>query len=394
MPRPTFAEIDLGAVRHNLRALRGLLAPGVRLMGVIKADAYGHGAVPVARTLEAAGVDMLGVALVEEGVELRAAGVRAPILVMGGLPEDEIPHLLEHDLRPTVTDVGTIGALAALAPKSGPRIAAHLNIDTGMNRLGIRAADAARAVEALRASGRVRLEGVYTHFASADAPDPATTESQLADFSHALLKLKAQGLAPPVVHAANSSALVTLPVSHFDMVRPGLALYGVSPCDAARTRVDLVPALTLKTRVTHLAHVPRGEGISYGHTWRAPRDALIGTLPVGYGDGYPRALSNRGRVRAGAHLCPVVGTVCMDATLVDLTDVPGTKVGMEVALIEADNDSPLGARAIAESTGTISYEILTGLSKRVPRLYREPDDAQSAPAAAGAPASVSPPPRA
>jgi len=369
MPRPTRAEIDLTAIRDNLRTLRERVGPGVKVLGVVKADAYGHGAVEVSRALEAAGIDMLGVALVEEGVELRSEGVQAPILVMGLIHADDVAHALEFDLTPTVDGPATAAEVETRAAELDRTACVHLKIDTGMNRLGVRAEDAADAAAAIGRMEHLVLEGAYTHFACADC-DADTTAAQLARFRQALAALRGVGAEPPLVHAANSSATFTLPESHFAMVRPGLALYGVHPCRAAED-VPLRPALALVTRVACLKRVPRGEGVSYGHRWRAARDSLLGVLPVGYGDGYPRALSDGGRVRAAGRLVPVVGTVCMDATMVDLTDVPEARPGLEVTLIEAESAGPIGAAAVAEVAGTIPYEILTGIGKRVPRVYRQ-----------------------
>ena len=370
MPRPTYAEIRLDAVRHNLEALRSLLAPGVKVLGVVKADAYGHGAVPVARTLVAGGIDMLGVALVEEGAELREAGVATPVLVMGTIPRDEVASLIAHDLQPTVVNEETAREIDREAARQGRVVQAHLKVDTGMNRLGVRAEAAVETAEAVARLGHLRLEGVYTHFACAEERNQTETREQLRRFGEVLAALSS---GPATVHAANSAALIGVPESHFNMVRPGLALYGVHSHPDEVEKVTLEPALTLRSSVVHLKPVRRGEGVSYGLTWRAERDSLIGVLPIGYGDGYPWALSNRGRVRIGtgdeARLCPVVGRVCMDATMVDLTDVPGARSGLEATLIEADGASPLSVARIAEAVGTIPYEILTGLSKRVPRRY-------------------------
>jgi len=369
VPRPTYAEVNIQAIRRNFRALRGLLNPGTAMAGIVKADAYGHGAVPVARALVEEGVRMLGVALVEEGVELRQAGLQVPILVLGTLPLDEIPAVLEHDLTVTIDDVRTARALAARAAGSPRRVAVHLKVDTGMNRLGVRAEAAPDALAEIAGLKALALEGVYTHFACADEDCHPATPDQLARFRHLLATLEARGLRPPLVHAVNSSALVLLPDAHYDMVRPGLALYGIHPCEATAARVTLEPAMALRTEVTHLKHVRRGEGASYGHTWRAERDSVLGLLPIGYADGLPRALSNCGQVRADGRLCPVRGIICMDATMVDLTDVREARVGLPVTVMEASNESPLGAAAMARACGTISHEILTGVGRRVPRRY-------------------------
>jgi len=368
MPRPTYAQVDLGAVRDNFRALATLAAPRIKVLGVVKADAYGHGAVEVSRTLQDAGIDMLGVALVEEGVLLREAGIRAPILVMGTLPADEMDAALAHDLRVTVADLATAAALQRRAAACRRRARVHLKIDTGMNRLGFRAEEAAAAARAVAAMKRLVVEGAYTHFACADEDGHEATGRQLARLRRAIAAMRAAGVRPPLVHAANSSALITTPAAHFNMVRPGLALYGVRPCPAA-AKIRLKPAMTLKTEVAHLKVVRPGEGVSYGHRWKAKRDALLGLLPIGYADGYPRALWRRGKVRVAGRLCPIRGVICMDAMLVDLTAVPDPRVGMPVTLIEDDHASPLSAEALARLCGTIPYEILTGIGSRVPRVY-------------------------
>jgi len=369
MPRPTYADVDLGAIRHNFRTLRALVPPAVRMLGVVKADAYGHGAVEVSRALEAAGIDMLAVALVEEGRALRDAGLRAPILVMGVAPDDEIDPALACGLTLTVVDAETAAAVERRAAARGGRAAVHLKIDTGMNRLGVRAEDAAATAAAVAGMAHLDLEGAYTHFACADGADDAASARQLARLRAALGAMREAGVRPPLVHAANSSALVTMPESHFGMVRTGLALYGVPPCKAAEG-VNLRPALSVRTRVAQIKRAAAGEGVSYGHRWRAARDSVLGVLAIGYADGYPRALGAGGQARAGGRLVPVAGTVCMDAVMVDLTDVPGAAPGLEVVLIEADNSSPLGAAAVARLAGTIPYEIFTGLGRRLPRVYR------------------------
>jgi alanine racemase len=369
MPRPTWAEIDLDALRHNLGAIRERLAPGVRVMGIVKANAYGHGAVTVGRTLADAGIDMLGVALVEEGLELREAGVRVPILMMGLAAEADLAAALAADLTLTVDGAATAEPVERAAAGRGEPAAVHLKIDTGMNRLGVRAEEAAQAAADVDARPHLRLDGAYTHFACADADDDAVTPGQVAAFAEALKAMRAASIDPPLVHAANSAALLARPEAHFGMVRSGLALYGVPPSEAAK-QARLRPVLTLKSRVAALKRVRAGEGVSYGHRWRAERDALVGVLPIGYADGYPRALSGRATVRAAGRLVPVVGTVCMDLAMVDLTDVPEAEPGLEVTLLEADNASPLSASALAEAAGTIPYEILAGIGLRVPRVYR------------------------
>jgi len=372
MARPTYADVDLAAIRHNFLALRALVGPGVRLLGVVKADAYGHGAVAVGLALQAAGIDLLGVALVEEGIELRVAGVSVPVLVMGIPPADEIAAAIEYDLRLTVEDPATAQEIERQAAARDRAVRVHVKVDTGMGRLGLRAEEAPSAIEAVARLPHLVAEGLYTHLACADLPEDGVTADQLARFRAVLEGCAAKGLRPPLAHAANSSALIRYPESRFDAVRAGLALYGVRPC-AAAGGVDLRPALSLHTHVARLKRIRRGEGVSYGHTWRASRDSVLAILPIGYADGYPRALSNRGQVRAAGHLAPVVGAVCMDMTLVDVTGAAGAAVGTPVVLIEAAHESPLSAEALARLAGTIPYEILTGLSRRIPRVCRAAD---------------------
>jgi len=370
MPRPTWAEIDLAALRYNLAAVRGRIARDVRVMAVVKADAYGHGAVSVARALAEAGVDMFGVALVEEGVALREAGLAAPILVMGLAAEADLADALAADLTLTVDGPATAEPIDLAAAARGARAEVHLKIDTGMNRLGVRAEVAADAADAVAALPHLDLAGAYTHLACADESDDAVTPGQLAAFGEALEAARSAGVTPPLVHVANSAAVFARPEAHFGMVRSGLALYGVAPSEAAKAG-GLRPVMALKTRVATVKRVREGEGVSYGHRWKAARDSRIGVLPVGYADGYPRALSGRAQVRAAGRLAPVVGAVCMDLVMVDLTDVPGAAPGLEVTLLEADPESPLSAAALAEAAGTIPYEILAGIGPRVPRVYRE-----------------------
>jgi alanine racemase len=287
---------------------------------------------------------------------------------MGATPADEIDAAIEHDLSPTINDLDAARELEAHAAARGRTVCVHLKIDSGMNRLGVRAEDAPEAVAALREMKHLVLEGAYTHFACAESEDQAPSREQMTRLQAALARMRAAGAAPLLIHAANSAAILMLRQAHFDMVRSGLALYGIAPGPAPGAG-QLLPALTLKSQVAHLKRVRRGEGVSYGQTWKAPRDSLIGVLPIGYADGYRRHLSNCGQVRVAGRLCPVVGIVCMDATLVDLTDVPDARVGMPATLIEADPSSPLSVAAVAGLCGTIPYEILTGISARVPRVY-------------------------
>jgi alanine racemase len=364
--RPTVAEIDLGAVQRNFQRVQGAVGPGVAVWGVVKADAYGHGAVEVARVLEPL-CNALAVSLVEEGMELRAAGIRAPIVVLGAYYDRRHADALAHRLTPVVYDVGDLERFAAAAERRGRRADVHVKVDTGMSRLGVPTADLASVLARVRGLPSLRLAGLGTHFASADLPDVEATRAALARFMRCLDEARGQGFADLINHAANSAAAVRFPEARLGAVRPGLALDGAMPSPHV-TLPGLEPALRLTTRVMAVHDVGVGTGVSYGGTWRAGRPSRVATLPIGYADGYPRHV-HAAEVLVRGQRAPIVGAVCMDMLMVDVTDVPAVAVGDRVTLIGAD---PQGGQAItvddvARWAGTISYEILCGVSKRVPR---------------------------
>jgi alanine racemase len=387
--RPTVAEVDCGALRRNLSRVRVMAGPGVRVYGVVKADAYGHGAVAVARVLAPA-CDALAVSLVEEGLELRAAGITCPILVLGAYYGGRHSEVLEEGLTPVVYDLadlerfGTVPArrrpraAGALADGRSPsRAALHLKLDTGMNRLGFSAAGLQAALDRVAGVSGLHVEGVCTHFSSADLPDESWTREQLRRFATSLDLLRARGLAGVVVHAANSAAMARFPEARFAAVRPGLALYGAMPSPVVAQHVPAVaalePALSLRTRIMALHEVAPGAAVSYGARWVAERASRIATLPIGYADGYPRHVEGAQVLVRGARV-PVVGAVCMDMMMADVTSVPGAEVGDPVTLIGRDGAEAIGTDDLARWAGTVNYEILCGISKRVPRLYRDEGD--------------------
>jgi alanine racemase len=379
--RPTEAVVDLSAVAHNFRLAVELA--GRPAMGIVKADAYGHGAVRVARALVEAGAPLLAVALVEEGLELREHGIHAPILVLGAAYGDRYDLLVEHRLTPVVFTPEHIARLAAAARAAGTRVSAHLKIDTGMGRLGAPPAELPALVDALRRGPEVDLEGVCTHFANADVEPRATTDGQVRRFDEMSRALASAGFAPRLHHLANSAGTLEYPAARQDLTRPGIMIYGYSPLEssapisaAARDVVlRLRPALTWRTAVLHVKTVAAGTAISYGGRWVAARTSRIATIPVGYGDGYDRRLSGRAGfgsadVLVRGRRAPVAGTVCMDMTMVDVTDVPDAAVGDEVVLLGAQGGLRIGADELASKLGTISYEVLCAIGKRVPRRYR------------------------
>ncbi|PZN03206.1 MAG: alanine racemase [Bacillota bacterium] len=368
--RPTWVEVDLDAIAHNVETLQRLAAPA-QLMAVVKADGYGHGAVMVARTALAHGARRLAVAVVEEGVHLRQSAIACPILVMGWTPPWQYGLALRYDLELTVSSEEEARALAEAARREGRRVRVHLKVDTGMGRLGLRWDHPRLAEVAARIAGLGGLElvGVFTHLATADDPDAPLTEEQLARFGRIVATLDERGLRPLLRHAANSAALLRLPGARYDLVRPGIALYGLEPFRGAVAAFDLRPALAWKTRVALVKEVPAGTPISYGATFVTRRPSRIAVLPVGYADGLRRALSNRGQVLVGGRRVPIVGRVCMDQVMVDVTDAGPVAVGDEAVLIGRQGDEAITADEMAGWMDTIGYEVVTGIGRRVPRIY-------------------------
>jgi len=368
---PVWAEIDLGAVARNVQALRGLLRPGTRLMAVVKANAYGHGAVEVSRVALAAGADMLGVARVAEGAMLRRAGIDAPILVLGCVPPHQCDELIRFELRATVYNRELAEELAAAGRRRGTRVPVHVKVDTGMGRLGWLTED--RDLEEVLRVARLpglEVEGIFTHFAAADERDKAFTRRQLALFLDFLERLKKKGLEVPYRHAANSAALIDLPETQLDLVRPGISLYGLYPSpEVDRARVTLHPAMTFKTVVAAVKRVPAGFTVSYGCTYVTPCPSVIATIPAGYADGYSRLLSSRGQVLIHGRRARVVGRVCMDMFMVDVSHIPDVAVGDEVVLFGRQGGAELPVEEVAGTIGTINYEVVCMVSARVPRVY-------------------------
>jgi alanine racemase len=386
--RPTWAEIDLEALVANVSAVRAL-APRTDVLAVVKANAYGHGAVVVGRALEATSVRMLAVALVEEGVELRNAGVRKPILVLGGAYHGGYQLMIEHDLTPAVFRIDHLEDLAEAARRKGLRAAAHLKVDTGMGRIGVFPDELDAFLDRAAHIAEVRLTGVLSHFANADLADAELTGEQIRRFRAALAAMRARGMEPPLRHLSNSAGVIDRPEVRdgleLNLVRPGLMLYGVPPAPWLREKVSLRPVLSWKTAVIHLKRVKKGTPISYGSTWIAPRESVIATLPVGYADGYDRAYSNRGEVLIRGRRAPIAGTVCMDLFMADVTDIPEVALGDEAVLLGEQGAERISAEDLAQLSGTIPYEILCRVGARVPRQVRSGTNVPgvSADAAAG-----------
>jgi len=361
--RPTRAEILLDAIGHNLRVVQEAAA-GRKILAVVKADAYGHGVVPVARRLQEEGVDGFGVALAEEGIELREAGIDRAILVLNGINGGAHREIIAAGLTPVVYELSEARAFELV---SGSRpIDVHLKVDTGMGRLGVPLGELSDFLRELRRFPSIRIAGLMTHLSTADA-DPQYVAEQLAGFSEARGLVRRFGHEPAVLHVANSAALFRHPESHFDWVRTGLALYGYPGSDTIDA--PLRPALRWRTEVLRVRTLQAGESVGYGRSFRAPAETRLATIPVGYGDGLLRSASNRGQVLIGGVRCPIVGNIAMDLTTVDVSGVSRVAVGDEVLLLGEQGGSVLDARDLAVAAGTIPYEVLTNVSRRVPRVY-------------------------
>ncbi|HEU4339818.1 MAG TPA: alanine racemase [Planctomycetota bacterium] len=364
-----WAEIDLPALRRNIATVRREVGPTPRIMAVVKADAYGHGAVPVAWHALKSGCDALGVGDSAEALQLRESGITGPILILGAIIEEEIPKVVEADVAVSVHSPDLLDLLDDEARRQHRLLRLHLKIDTGMGRLGAsphRAGEIAREIQSRR---NLELEGLCTHLSSAFTANAAQTREQLDRFHEAVEALKAIGIRPPVLHAANSAGMLTFPESRFDMVRTGNTLYGLDPGLFRKLNIPLSPILSLKTRIAFLKGVPAGTPVGYEQTWRSTRPTRIATCPVGYNDGYPRLLSNRASALVRGRRVPVVGTVTMDYVMLDVGDLEETAVGDEVTLIGRDGVEEIRCDELAATIGTIPYEITCGLGRRVKRIY-------------------------
>lgn len=369
MPPLTYIEVDLDAVAHNAQAIKAHIGPHVHLIAVVKANAYGHGMVEVARTALQHGASWLAVGRVDEGIALRDAGITAPILVMGYTLPGDIEDAVVRALTLTVADLASVEAVSTLARRLGRIIPVHIKVDTGMGRFGVLPDEVLPFVTSVSALSGVRIEGLFTHFAVADLADKEYTWHQFRVFQRVRVRLEAAQYQIPVYHVANSAAMLDLPEMHLDAVRVGIALYGLPPSGEVATTVPLRPALSLKSHVARVRTLPAGSSISYGRTYITQRDTPVALVPVGYGDGYHRVLSNRGMVLINGRRAPIVGRICMDQFVVDISQVEPVELNSEVVLIGRQGDERITAEEVATWAETINYEIVTGLSPRVPRLY-------------------------
>jgi alanine racemase len=365
----TYASIDLAALGHNLSQIQERLGHNCSVMAVVKANAYGHGAIEISRTLVDRGISRLAVASVQEGMALREAGITAEILVLVDLFDNHIQDLLAYRLTPVITEQRLLPDLAKAAEAANQSFPIHIKVDTGMGRLGFSPHEVARLFDALPGWKSLRVEGFMTHLADSDGDDSSHTEQQLKSFCSLLDYVERRGFKVPIVHVANSAAVVRYPQSHFSLVRPGIMLYGYHTLPDPVPRFELKPLLSLRTTVMQLRTIKPGESVSYNRTFVAKRPSTIAVLPIGYADGYSRRLSNQGFVLIDGKRAPIVGLICMDMTMADVTDIPLVHVGDEVTLIGRQGQDAIWADEIAGWTGTIPYEVLCAIGPRIPRVY-------------------------
>jgi alanine racemase len=364
--RPVWAEIDLGAISHNVRQVREVMAGNAKICAVLKANAYGHGAVTVARTVLQAGVDQLAVAILNEALELRRAGFRVPILILGYTPTYQATTVVEQDITQTIFSMDSAQALSGAAVAACKIVNVHIKIETGMGRIGLRPEDAGAFAAAVAALPGIRIEGVFSHFATADSRDKSFTIEQYKLFTEALKCIEAMGITIPIRHIANSAATLNFPAVHLDMVRTGIVLYGLWPSDEMVKTIELKPAMKFKAQVAFVKNMPVDYSISYGRTYFTRRLSRIATLPVGYADGWSRLLTNKASVSIRGQRAPLIGRVCMDQCMIDVTHIPEVEIGDE-ALLFGGADLPV--EEIAKHLGTINYEIVCMVGQRVPWIY-------------------------
>ncbi len=363
----TWVEVDLKAIAANVQALKTFVGPEVEIIAVVKANGYGHGEVAVAKTALANGATRLAVHRMLDGVRLRQGGITAPILILGYTPPSGLPMVIEHQLTQTVIDVPVAEALAALAHSPTP---IHIKVDTGMSRYGLFPHQVLDFIRTVQRLPHLYIEGIFSHFATADDADPQPMLAQWQSFRALLQALEAAGIAIPLRHICNSAAVLTLPEAHLNAVRPGLLIYGLAPTDVVPMPFPLHPALTLKSTVVQVKDLPAGSAIGYGRTYITPTPMRMALVPIGYGDGYHRLISNRGAVLIHGQRAPIRGRVSMDQIVVDVTDIPDVAIGDEVVVIGSQGQERISAEEVARWADTIPYEVLTSIHTQIPRRYR------------------------
>ena len=365
------ARVDLNAIRHNLKQVRNKLHKGTKLMVIIKADAYGHGAVPIAKALDEEWIDAYGVAIIEEAIELRAAGITKPILILGYTPKEQYSLVVAYDVTQTVFQYEMAEALSAEAVRQGRPAKIHIKIDTGMSRIGYPdSPESVKEIKQISQLDGIQIEGLFTHFARADESDKSSTERQLQRFLDFTDILEREGISIPIKHASNSAGAIDHKRAELNMIRCGIATYGIYPSEeVSRTEVQLIPAMELITHVIYVKEVEAGVGISYGATYVTGRKTKVATIPVGYADGYSRNLSTTGKVIIHGQYAPIIGRICMDQFMVDVTDIDGVKQGDFVTLLGREGNSYISVEELAAWSHSFPYELVCNVGKRIPRVY-------------------------
>lgn len=368
--RPVWLEINLDAIAHNVKKIRQIVGKNTQIIAVVKANAYGHGAVEVSETLLENGVTMLGVGVIEEGIVLREAGIKAPILVCGLTTNDQLEPLVMYNLSATVCNLTAVKTLSRIASKNNKRVPVHIKIDTGMGRLGIPSEDTLNFVKEIGKMKNIEIEGIFTHFAATNEENGVYTRKQFEKYKKALLELEREGINIPLKHVANSAAILNSSCFHLNAVRPGIIIYGLFPSPKTKRTVQLKPAAELKTKIVFLKEVSAGESIGYGGTYTTTKPTRIAILPVGYADGHSWLLSNKGEVLVRGERTPVIGRICMDLCMIDVTHIGGVQIGDEVVLWGKQDSEMISAEEVAQKIGSIVYEVICMVDKeRVPKIF-------------------------
>lgn len=368
--RPVWLEINLDAIAHNVRTIKEIVGRNTQIIAVVKANAYGHGAVEVSQVALENGVAILAVGVVEEGIILRKAGIKAPILICGLTLEDQLEPLLSYNLTPTICDLQILEALSKVAGENGKTVGIHIKIDTGMGRLGVSPPKTLNFVKKISKMRNIKIEGIFTHLAATNEKDGIYTKMQFDEYKKALLELEKEGINIPLKHIANSAAILNSSSMYLDAVRPGIILYGLFPSPKSERTVELKPAAEFKTKIIFLKKVSPGKSIGYGRTYITTKPTKVATLPVGYADGYSRLLSNKGEVLVRGERAPIIGRICMDLCMIDVTHIPQIQIGDEVVLWGRQGSEIIWAEEIAGKIGSIVYEVICMVDKeRVPRVF-------------------------
>jgi alanine racemase len=370
MHRAKWIEIDLDAVRHNFGSIRKKVGDDIKILAIVKADAYGHGAVEISKTLSKNGVDMFGIADLEEGIELRENNINVPMLLLNPILPEQTDEVVKHSLGITVYDLDVARKMSAIAKRSHCSIKVHVEVDTGMGGTGAHPDKVLSLIKSLSLIENLTIEGIFTHFHSCDEKDKSFTHEQIKIFKKTLKQLEEEKIRIPLAHAANSAAILDIRDSYFNMVRPGLILYGILPSNYVSKSIDLKPVMSLKTRIINIKHLDSGSTVSYGRTFKILKSTIVATIPVGYKDGFSRYFSNLGKVLVNGRQTSIIGRVCMDRCFIDVTNVPNVNIGNEAVLYGKQNNETISIESSAELIDTIPYEIVCNIGRKVPKIYK------------------------